>query len=157
MKIIIGLFTLLLAVVGGIVLSQNYFKENGQLSFLKSAKATVNNHTFSLLIARSAAEKEAGLTSKTSLPQGSGMLFLFDKAGDYSFWMKNMKFPIDIIYIDKDKVVTVYENLQPAKSKNESIPVFTSNQPADKVLEINAGLSKKYSIKKGDMVKIEGL
>lgn len=157
MKIIIGLFILLLLVVGVIVFSQNYLKNGGSLFFGKTTTAIINDKKINLIVAKSAKEKEIGLSEKTSLPQDQGMIFPFDKPSlDYSFWMKNMKFPIDIIFINKNKVVTLYPNAKTPESAQSPI-VYKPTEPADKVLEINAGLSKKYNIKVGSEVKIENL
>lgn len=115
--------------------------------------ATINGHTFSVEIAKDDKTRERGLSDKPSLPQDWGMLFLFDKPSTYSFWMKEMHFPIDIIYINNDIIVHVFKNVPPPTSSKEELPVYTPDAPADKVLEINAGLSEKYGIKKGDKVK----
>ncbi len=156
MKVIIALFALLLLIVGGIVFLQS--NQIGiSLPFTKTATATINNHKFVLLIAKSAKEKEIGLSEKTALPQDTGMLFPFEKADYYSFWMKNMKISIDIIYINKNKIVAIYENLKPPATNQENIPIFKPEEVSNAVLEINAGLSKKYNFKKGDEVKIENL
>ncbi len=157
MKIILALFGLLLVIIAGIAFVQTNPKNISLSFFTKTATAIINNHTFTLLVAKSPKEKEIGLSEKTTLPQDTGMLFSFGQSDYYSFWMKNMKIPIDIIYINKNKIVTIYENLQPPKSKEESLPILKPNEPSDTVLEINAGLSQKYSFKKGDAVKIENL
>lgn len=156
MKMILALFALLLAIVFGIVFFQSDLRKNIQF-FEKSPSATINNQTFTLLVAKTPQEKETGLSEKTTLAENSGMLFVFDKADYYSFWMKTMKIPIDIIYINKDKIVTIIENAEPPKSQDQNLPIYKPDEPADKVLEINAGLSKKYGFKKGDFVKIENL
>lgn len=156
MKMIIGLFLLLLIALAGVVLFQGYIK-NGFFSFLKSTTVTVNNQKFNVSVARTDKEKQIGLSEKKSLGQSEGMLFIFDKPDFYSFWMKNMQFPIDIIYINGSKVVTVLPNQQKPVSENDTPPILKPDQPADKVLEINAGLSDKYNIKPGDNVTIENL
>lgn len=156
MKTIIALFALLLIVVVAIIASQNYFK-NIPLPFAKTSTLTVNNHTFKLLVSKTDKEKEVGLSGKASLPQDTGMLFIFEKADFYSFWMKSMKFPIDIIYINGNRVVTVHQNVPVPASPEQSLPIYKPEEAADKVFEINAGLSEKYNIKKGDTVKIENL
>ena len=66
--------------------------------------------------------------------------------------MKNMKFAIDIIYINNDTVVSFIQKAPPAGTTPS---IYKPDSPADKVLEINAGLVKKYNIKTGDKVKIE--
>lgn len=156
MKMIIALFALLLIIVGGIVFFQGDLRKNMPF-FSKQPTATINNRAFTLLISKSPKEKEIGLSEKTSLPQNSGMLFIFDNVDYHSFWMKNMKIPVDIIFINKDKIVTIIENAQPPKSPEDNLQIFRPDEKADKVLEINAGLSKKYGFKKGDHLKIENL
>ncbi len=156
MKLIIGLFTVLIAIVILANLSKNYFKDH-PLIFGKTPTVIINGQTFNLYTAKSEKDQEIGLSNKDSMPENYGMIFIFNKPGFYPFWMKDMKFPIDIIYIDKNKVVQVFDNLQPPKTPVSSLVIYKPQEPADTVLEINAGLSKKYNIKKGDSVKIENL
>ncbi len=160
MKLILGLFALLLAVVFGILFFQGNFKKNISFPFglgIKQPTAIIKNHTFKLTLVKTPKEQQVGLSEKTSLPQDESMLFPFGNADYYNFWMKNMKFPIDIIYINKNHIVTIIDSAQPPKSAEESLPIYKSDEPADSVLEINAGLSKKYEFKKNDEVKVENL
>ena len=115
--------------------------------------ATINGHTFSVEIAKDDKTRERGLSYRKSLPQDNGLLFIFEQQGKYSFWMKDMHFPIDIIHINNDTVVHIFENVPPPTSTTQTLPTYTPDSAADKVLEINAGLSEKYGIKKGDKVK----
>jgi len=153
MKKILALFTILLLIVIVVLTAQNYLKNSGS----KSPTATINNHTFKLELAKTQKEKEIGLSKKEMLEKNAGMLFLFERPAYYSFWMKNMKFPIDIIYIRNDRIVTIHKNVKPPKNPNESLPIYNSKEPADTVLEINAGLSEKYNFKEKDLVKISNL
>ncbi len=153
---ILALFALLLAIIGGIVFFQSDLRKNIPF-FAKTPIATINNQKFNLLVAKTAKEQEIGLSEKTSLPENTGMLFLFEKPDYYAFWTKTMKIPVDIIYINKNKIVTIIENAAPPKSPDETMPIHRPEEPSDKVLEINAGLSQKYGLKKGDEVKIENL
>src|SRR3989339_720000 len=77
---------------------------------------------------------------------------IFNKIGVYHFWMKDMNFPIDIIWIGEDyKIVYIKENALP-----ESYPEkFNPNQPALYVLEINAGMVSENEIKIEDFVFLE--
>jgi uncharacterized membrane protein (UPF0127 family) len=79
------------------------------------------------------------------------MLFVFEQPDYYSFWMKDMKFPIDIIFINKNKIVDIFQDV-PVPKNNNNLPTYTTGEKADKVLEINAGLSNTYKIKIGDNV-----
>lgn len=155
MKLVIGLFLLLLAIVGVFALYQNYSK--GQpLPFFKTPSVTIKGHTFTLMVAKTAKERENGLSTKSSLDKNAGMLFVFDGPGYYPFWMKNVKFPIDILYVNKDSIVTIHQNAQPVTG-NESPQIYKSIEQADKVLEINAGLSESYGFKENDSVKFQNL
>jgi uncharacterized membrane protein (UPF0127 family) len=119
----------------------------------EQASAEINGHTFSLYLAKTASEQEVGLAKYKSIAQNQGMLFLFERSDYYSFWMKNMHFPIDIIFISNNKVVDVSNDVP--VSPNNNLPVYTTKIKANKVLEINAGLAKKYGIKVGSEVKIK--
>ena len=153
MKIILGLFALLLIIVVGSKFAMDYLANNPN-PFIKIPTAAINNQTFKLFIAKSAREKEIGLSGKDSLSQDYGMYFPFEKPDYYSFWMKNMKFPIDMIFLSSNRIVTIYENLEPLQDL-KSPPLYKSSEPADAVLEINAGQAKKYNIKVGDEIKIK--
>lgn len=156
MKKIIFVFVLLLIVVGGTFLTQRYLNGEQVSFFKKTPIVKISNHNFNVTVADSQKEREIGLSQTKSLSQNQGMIFLFEKSDYHYFWMKNMKFPIDIIYINKDQIVTIKNNAQPIKDK-ESPTIYSPTQPADKVLEISAGLAKKYKFKEGDKVKYENL
>ena len=155
MRKVLLIFALLLLVVGIMLFAQNYSKI-GSFPFKKNPTVTINGHNFKVNVAGSQKEREIGLSQIADLPQDQGMIFIFEKPAYYSFWMKNMKFPIDIIYINDDKIVTIKGKVQPPTSQEGSI-IYTPSDPADKVLEINAGLSEKYNFTKGDKVKIDNL
>ena len=121
----------------------------------KNPNVTINQKTFYVDIAKSDSEHEKGLSIYNKIPVNRGMIFLFNKPDYYSFWMKNMKFSIDIIYIRDDKIVDIFQNVSLPKSSYENLPIIKPEEKADMVLEINSGLSNKYNFKKGDSVKIK--
>lgn len=114
--------------------------------------AQIRDHKFSLLTAKSNKDKQIGLSKHKKLEDNKGMIFVFDKPGLYPFWMKDMKFPIDIIYINQNKIVTIYKNLP-----KDNLRIYSPTQSADKVLEINANLSKKYGFNVDDTVTFKNL
>jgi len=122
---------------------------------------TIKDQTFSVTVAKTDSERQTGLSNRELLPLSEGMLFTFDKADTYAFWMKDMRFPIDIIFIKDNKIVSITENVEPPASLIKdpkcgiNISCYTPTNPANKVLEINAGLSKKYNFKTGDRVTIK--
>lgn len=97
-------------------------------------------------------EKRLGLSVFEKLNENEGMLFLYEKEDYYRFWMKDMRFPIDIIWINKDfKIVDITENISP-----DTFPqVFTSKEPAQYILEVNAGFAKNNNIKIGDYIEFD--
>ena len=92
------------------------------------------------------AERSKGLSGREALEEGTGMLFIFDDVDTHTFWMPDMHFAIDIIWLDESmKVVHIKENATP-----ESYPeIFTPSASAKYVLEVPAGFSKKWGIVEG--------
>jgi len=151
MKKIIILVIILFALMGGIAYTINV-KKFPNFYFTKPPTATIDNITFKLYIADNSRDEEIGLSKYSKLDKDMGMIFLFGKSDYYSFWMKNMKFPIDIIFINNNKIVQIFKNTLPPQNSDQPLPLYTPSQPANTVLEINAGLSDQYSFKPGDTV-----
>jgi len=107
----------------------------------------VNNCQFKIEIADTSQERFLGLGKREKICQNCGMLFEFSEKGEYSFCMRDMKFPLDIIWILDDNAVSVAKDV-PCKFKGEINPHVL----ADKVLELNAGTAEKCGIKKGDKI-----
>lgn len=103
-------------------------------------------------VALSPKDQEKGLSGRNGLKEDEGMLFVFNDPGKYDFWMKDMKFPIDIIWISEDKkIIDITKNILP-----ESYPaVFKPASSARYVLEVNAGFSDTSEIKIGDYAEFE--
>ncbi|NTV44307.1 MAG: DUF192 domain-containing protein [Candidatus Yonathbacteria bacterium] len=87
-----------------------------------------------------------GLSGRSSLPRDTGMLFLFPSEDRHSFWMKDMSFPIDIIWFSSDKtIVGILPNLAP-----ETYPKsFVSSTPDRYVLEVPAGFAREHNLSIG--------
>ena len=100
-------------------------------------------------LADTAEKKSQGLSGRNSLLQNQGMLFVYDKPAFYSFWMKDMQFPIDIIWIDENYRVTDIAKSVPPDSFPQT---FQPQNLAQYVLEVNAGFSDKNDIRVGDMM-----
>lgn len=119
----------------------------------------VGDKEFKIEVAKNSEERKVGLTKYQKLPDGYGMLFVFPEKSRPRFWMKNMKFPIDIIWIADGKVTQITHSVPPALEgvPDAQIPLYEPNQTVDYVLEIGAGQAKKNGIKIGDDVKIPNL
>lgn len=117
-------------------------------------KVCMNYICFNVEVARTANEQEKGLMFRTKLDESSGMLFIFEKAGNYTFWMKNTLIPLDIIWINENKtIVYIKENALPCLS--ELCEIYGPETYAKYVLEINANQSKKNGIKIGEKVEFK--
>ncbi len=100
-----------------------------------------------LVTTREAQQK--GLGGRNEIKEDEGMLFVFDHPDTYAFWMKDMNFPIDIIWLDQEgKVVYIKKDLKP-ETYPESFP---PPKPATYVLETVSGFSEKNNLKTGDRV-----
>jgi len=98
------------------------------------------------------AERMQGLSGRSVLSVNEGMLFTFDKPDAHGFWMKDMKFPIDIIWISNNEVIYVSSNLNP-----DSYPtIFSPPEPVSQVLEVKAGTAFRLNVVEGDKVFING-
>jgi uncharacterized protein len=124
------------------------FKKDGELTFFKSKSDSIIT-TFDIEIADSDYETQTGLMHRNSMLDNRGMLFIFTEMSLRSFYMKNTLIPLDIIYLDENKIiVSIQENAQPLD--DTSLP---SQLPAQYVFEMNAGLTQLWSLKIGDRMK----
>jgi len=122
-------------------------------SIKKISKICFENHCFLVEIAKSDIEKQKGLMNRESLGQNAGMLFVFNKEGSYSIWMKDTLIPLDVIWLDKKYQIVDIQTLSPCTS--DPCATFTPKTNAKYVLEINAGLSAKYNFKIGGQAKLK--
>lgn len=150
MSKIIIILILFLVLVGGVV----FYQLSNNSMVKTNGKVTVGNQKFDVEVVKTDKDKQIGLTKYKSMRDNQGMLFVFDNPDIQNFWMKNMKFPIDIIFIKDDTIVSVVENAPVVAPKTEPV-IYKSDSPVNYVLEVNDGLVKKHNIKQGDKIKIE--
>jgi hypothetical protein len=118
------------------------------------ATVWIAGRTLKVEVADTPVARAKGLSGHAPLGEDEGMLFLFGTAGRYPFWMKDMLFPIDIIWISNGKVVDVTANA-PVPDSAQKLPTFAAKEPADVVLEVPAGFAQKYGVNPGMVVGIE--
>lgn len=119
----------------------------------KESYVKINGNIIKVEIADSVDEQTRGLMFRNSLAEKTGMLFIFNNPSILTFWMKNMNFPLDLIYIDKNmQIVTIIKNALPCKE--DPCTIYRPNSQALYVLEINGKESDKLGIKEGDIVEI---
>jgi uncharacterized membrane protein (UPF0127 family) len=99
-------------------------------------------------------DRQMGLMFRPSLPLDRGLLFVFDVEDFHGFWMKNCRFPIDMVWLDRDRrVVHVAEAVPPCKA--DPCPVYEPLRKASYVLEINAGQARRERAVVGSTLSFE--
>ena len=124
---------------------------------MKQALVTIGQREFRVDVADSVFTRERGLSGRAALAPDAGMLFVFRLPWKYSFWMRGMQFPIDIVWIRKGRVVDITENAQPPQPGGSflSLSRLKPRLAAGMALEINAGAAREAGIKDGDKVMIK--
>jgi len=115
----------------------------------------VDNYKILVDIALTDKQVQDGLSIKNSLSENEGMLFFLGEPQKASFWMKNMKFPIDIIWLNETfSIVHIEQELQPCKSVFDC-KSYKPNYEALYVLETTDGFSKKHDLQIGDKIEFQ--
>ena len=133
-----------------LIFATNIFLNKKDSSSYK--KIIIGDRVIKVESAESVMEKQKGLSGRNFMRTNNGMLFIFSQSDYYPFWMKDMKFPIDIIWIDeKLKIIGFEKNINPNSFPKKFIPQL----PAKYVLEVNGGWSDKNEIKEGINIKVK--
>ena len=142
-KVLILILVLFLILILILFLSSLQEKKRGQVCF--------KDYCFEVDIAQSFAQRAKGLMFREKLEKNQAMLFIFKTEKKHNFWMKNVSFPLDIIWIDANKkVVFISPNNQPCD--NSKCFAIQPKQKAKYVLEINGGMAKEIGIKIGSQL-----
>ncbi|MDO8470701.1 MAG: DUF192 domain-containing protein [bacterium] len=110
---------------------------------------SLKGHQLSVEIADTPAKQGQGLSERVSMKEGEGMLFVFQHPHIPSFWMKDMHFPLDIIWIDESRAIVGIERNVPTSSFPQT---FSPTQPVLYVLELNASWADRYGVVVGDRI-----
>lgn len=123
--------------------------QENQTENLKTIK--INGHEIKVELADTPAKRVQGLSGRQSLPGDQGMLFIFDTDQKPAFWMKDMRFPIDIIWIKDDTIIGFEQNILP-ETYQQGL-TFAPLTPIDKVLEVGAFFIENNQINRGQKIK----
>lgn len=123
----------------------------------KTKKVLVAGRPLIVEVADTPQKREQGLSGREKMCSDCGMLFVFDQPGIYPFWMKEMYFDIDILWIIDDKVADITFGAKVPPKEEFSAPkiIYQSKSPINSVLEVNAGWVEKNGIEVGDVVKFD--
>lgn len=151
MKKIFIVFILVLIGIGAYDVLLPIFTGKNQQTQPQLSTITFGTQTYKIEIADTDDARSKGLSGRSTLARDEGMLFIFQTKDTYSFWMKDMQFPLDFVWLDGDTVVDITENV-PVPLTATYAPAFRPKQAVNQVLEINAGEIKRVGIKVGDKV-----
>ncbi len=143
-----ALVVLIVVLVLGAVFVLRQYRES-ETGYKKMPLSTPNAK-FELLVAGTYAQRELGLGNRSGLPANKGMLFPYDQESKPCFWMRGMRFPVDMIWLDKSKtVVDVAANVKPGTFPQ----AFCPKQPAQYVIELNANAAAKSGVTVGKQLQ----
>lgn len=152
-------FILPLVFVCGLILTGcqqqlNLAAESEQTSVVSDKLATVviGDQSFTMELAQTAAERQQGLSGRDEIGS-DGVVFIFDVPGKHPFWMKDMKFALDFLWVSDGEIVEISRNIPPT-SGTSAIPTVAPNQSVDQVIEVNSGFVIEHGIMVGDQVVI---
>lgn len=156
-KFVIQIIILLAVILGSLYLAYN---QDMITSFLPSKTPTtqqklkIDDTTVNIEVADTPTKRSKGLSGREILASDSGMLFTFPEAKKYQFWMKDMKIPLDFIFIREGKVVDILTKVLPPvpNQAKETLPIYEPISPIDMLLEVNGGFVLSTNIKIGDEV-----
>lgn len=115
----------------------------------ETAAIEIGDTKIAVEIADTSEERTLGLGGRDGMPDTEGMFFIFEESGTHPFWMKNMEFPLDIIWIGEDfGVADIKENISPDTFPKQ----YVSSLPSKYVLEVNAGFARAHSVATGSAV-----
>jgi uncharacterized membrane protein (UPF0127 family) len=114
---------------------------------------TIKQYKLSVQLAATPEQREAGLAGMEHISDTEGMMFIFSEPRRIGFWMKGVKFPLDILWLNKGKIIAISDNIpiEPGKKENE-LPVYYPPSEADRVIEVNAGWAFRHDVMVGDSV-----
>ncbi|MCX7878846.1 MAG: DUF192 domain-containing protein [Ignavibacteria bacterium] len=143
------------AIVIGFVVYLLFFRtsepkwiKEGEVTFIRKDNREVIRK-IDVEVAITPQERSQGLMYRSSMDEDKGMLFIFEKEEIQSFWMKNTKIPLDIIFIDSKGVInTIHKNTVPYSER--SLP---SEKPSRFVVEVNGGFCERNGIREGDLIE----
>ncbi len=143
---VLAIAGILTAILAGAIIHNS--RNNGSRNLV----VMINRREIKAEIAATPEEQYRGLSGRKSICADCGMLFNFSDSSPKTFVMRNMKFPLDIIFINDGVIKNIAANLAPEGSAPKNF--YESDGPADQVLEVNGGYCEKYNIKSGDSIWI---
>lgn len=157
MKRALAYAAVMAALVVILVAAGNFFQYHQQVKNSSNTQIAdlrilqLRGESIRVSIADTDATREKGLGGRSGLASDEGMLFIFPKDGIYAFWMKDMQFSIDIVWLSAEgRVVYIAQNVSPSTYPRDFVP----ESPARYVLELPAGYCLSHGVQVGDIVRL---
>lgn len=127
------------------------FRPNEDCGAYERQKISINSMEFIVDISNDECKRSLGLSGRTSISDDGGMIFIFEDDASHGFWMKDMNFPLDILWLNKDgEIIWIENNIQPVTYPE----IYGENVISRSVVEIKSGLVGEGNVKIGDRVII---
>jgi len=124
--------------------------DRGPIAVIQTAAGPVR---VTLEVASTERAREQGLMYRRELPEGRGMLFVFDDETEHAFWMKNTMIPLDMLFVGADgRIVGIHENATPLSLAQVSV-----GHPSKWVIEVPGGFARRRGLTVGDRVELGGV
>lgn len=120
-------------------------------------RVEIRDAIVSVEVVSSGEAQRLGLGRRDSLAWDRGMLFVYDQARFYAFWMKDMRFDIDMVWIRGDRIVDMHHRVPAPTDDTTELPSYRSSELCDRVLEVPAGYAQAHGWRKGDTVVFRDL
>ncbi len=117
-------------------------------------KVFLNGEILNVWLPKTIQQRYKGLGGRNKLEQNQGMLFLFEFPGQHGIVMRDMNFPIDIIWLDKGEVVDIAPSVEPEDVPEEQLRVYTPRIDSTMVLELQSGWAVAHDLKIGDKMSL---
>ena len=149
LKKILKFILIIVVIIIVYLLIVNFWPKGGSKVIFNTASGA---HEYAVEVSDNKDTRTKGLMERDTLEKNKGMIFIFEEERIPAFWMKNMRFPLDMVFMDKNlKVVDYYENVPACKA--DPCPHYLPNTNSKYVVEVNAGTVKEIGLTRGDMVE----
>lgn len=135
-----------------------YYTFNPDLNLVSLGKTTstlrVGQATIKVEVAQTEQDRRTGLSNRDSLDPGVGMLFVFPDTKIHQFWMKDMRFPLDFIFIRDNVIVDILKNVPnpDLNTASSELSIYQPVVPINMLLEVNAGFTERNMVKVGQSI-----
>jgi uncharacterized protein len=151
----IAIVVVFVSILAGVVMLPTVFKIT---SMKNKAVIGIRNQTIFVDVVDTESTRNRGLGKRSSIGVNEGMYFVFDDVGFHGIWMKDMQFPIDIVWIRDNRIVDIKENVDPQiGAPLEELKTYFPKVLDDHVLELKAGRVKLLKAEIGDPISIHSL